>query len=90
MSRLKSESNRLLDFMIESKYEWPGGYRRWAAMADGGTLCAEAIVEEQELIRDSDDPQWRIVSIFVNWEGGPLTCDHTGESFPSEYEDCPF
>jgi hypothetical protein len=80
-----AQSNAYLDRIIKNPYAWPGGYRVWALMADGGTVSAEACKEEADTIRDNGSDDWTIVNIFVHWEGEPLICDHTGESYESEY-----
>ena len=84
----QQRSTDYLNEIVKSPYAWPGGYRIWAQMADGGVLCAEACKEEQEAIRDAQgDPQWTIHALFVHWEGEPLTCDHTGATHNAEYSD---
>jgi hypothetical protein len=75
-----------LNDIISAPNAFPGGYRKWALMDDGEVMCAEAVREEQDAIRESDGRDgWSIVDVFVHWEGEPLTCCHSGRTFDSEY-----
>ena len=80
-----AQSNAYLDEIIKNPFSFPGGYRVWAQMADGGTVSAEACKEEANTIRDNGSDDWTIVELFIHWEGEPLMCEHTGEFYAAEY-----
>ena len=80
-----AQSNAYLDEIISNPFSFPGGYRVWARMADGGTVSAEACKDEADTIRDNGSDDLTIVDLFVHWEGEPLMCEHTGEFYDSEY-----
>jgi len=72
-----------------NQYARPGGYPMFALCADGGVLSHKAVKDNYRLIResmrDSNDKQWQIVAIDINWEDAELYCDHTGELIESAY-----
>lgn len=82
-------------------YAWPGGYPLYFITADGAALSWAAVIEEQDLIRNSiiDYPfsdgghwplhtdGWRVVAMEVNYEDDGLYCDHTGAKIESAYGD---
>lgn len=80
-----AQSNTYLDEIIRNPFAWPGGYRVWSLMADGGHVSAEACKEEADTIRDNGSNEWTIVDLFIHWEGDPLVCEHTGKFYDSEY-----
>lgn len=86
---MKNETPETIAATIASApYAWPGGYRIHAATDDGGCLCSNCCKSEAESISESDPGDgWHVVATFVHWEGEPLTCDHCGTAYPSEYGD---
>jgi hypothetical protein len=67
------------------EFAWPGGYPMYYITSDGGVLSPKAVVENESLCSDPDDPQWHIIGHQINWEDENLTCDHTGDRIPSAY-----
>lgn len=79
-----------LNYFIENKYAWPGGYPMFAICADGGILSHTSVVENQSQIREAtENPgtnrQWQIVGVDINYEDENLICDHSGEKIESAY-----
>lgn len=85
--------NTVYDFnraLALGPYAWPGGYKHYFVTADGATLCWDAVVENQRLIRDAiigEDGTggWQVVAMDINWEDPSLYCDHTGAQILPEY-----
>lgn len=70
------------------RYAWPGGYPLYYTTADCGVLCPLCVDAEAEVIAEADatnDEQWRIVAVDVNWEDPRLYCDHCDERIESAY-----
>jgi hypothetical protein len=80
-----------LNYFLQNKYVWPGGYTQFLFMVDGGALCHSCAVREKELLIDNlsnvddYDKQWRVYGIDVNWEDPQLYCDHCNQPIPPEY-----
>ena len=79
----------LSDYVMESgsirKFTSVGGYPLYYVTKDGGVLSPEAVEENIDLCRDSDDPQWHVIGADVNWEDPCLYCEHTGRRIESAY-----
>ena len=67
------------------KYTSIGSYPLYYITADGGVLSSNAVQENLDLCKDSDDSQWYVVGVEANWEDPALCCDHTGERIESAY-----
>lgn len=84
----QSSSLRIANDVARTPFAFPGGYRRHALTSDGGTLCASCCYTEREAIATTFlGDGWTVVAPFVHWEGAPITCDHCGTAYPSEYGD---
>lgn len=79
----------LKQFVRSGGFAWPGGYPCALLMLDGETIDAKSARENYRQIRnamrDNCDKQWAPVSVFIHWEGEPLTCAHSGRAIPSAY-----
>lgn len=80
----------LQSFVRSGGYAWPGGYPCALLMADGEVIDAQSARENYRQIRRNMGPapasrDWSPVNVFVHWEGGPLTCAHSGRDIPSAY-----
>ena len=82
----QSTSLRIADSIARAPFAFPGGYRRWALLADGDPLCAACCYGEREHVATaSPGDGWLIVGEFVHWEGAPLACSNCDAEHPSEY-----
>jgi len=76
--------------LVKHPYAWPGGYPKYAVLADGESLCHHCADSEAELIDNADpeypnDDQWRIVAVEINYEDTDLYCSNCGEQIESAY-----
>jgi len=78
--------------LVKAPHAFPGGYPKYAVLADGEALCHHCADSEAELIDNADpeypnDDQWRIVAIEINYEDTDLYCSNCGEQIESAYGD---
>ena len=74
--------------LVKHPYAWPGGYPKFAVLADGEALCHHCADSEAEHLDEADHgDDWRIVGIEINWEDSDLYCCHCGEQIESAYAD---
>lgn len=72
-------------------YAWPGGYPLFYLMADGEVICSDcANGGNGSLATDvatdcSDDDQWTIVAVEINWEDTSMFCAHCAAQIESAY-----
>jgi hypothetical protein len=66
------------------KYAWPGGYPLFYMTTDGGCLCPTCANENVDLTL-TDDPQWGIKLVDINWEDKGLFCDNCQKPIESAY-----
>jgi hypothetical protein len=85
VTQLSNEGHHSIRFVKKEwdSWAWPGGYPLYYVVADGGVLCAKCANDNLRLTL-SDDPQWRIVGMDINYEDGPY-CDHCNECAESAY-----
>lgn len=65
-----------------------GGYPIAYLFADGETCCpacANGGNGSDASTNPDTEPQWRIISADVHWEGSPLNCSHCGADIESAY-----
>jgi len=78
--------------LIRQPYAWPGGYPRYAIMADCEALCVKCCKSEFKLIlketRDKGTRSgWCFYGVDINWEDNDLYCVHCGDRIESAYGD---
>ena len=74
--------------LVKNPYAWPGGYPKYAVLADGEALCHHCAESEAEHLDEADHgDDWRIVGIEINYEDTDLYCCHCGEQIESAYGD---
>jgi hypothetical protein len=67
-------------------YVWPGGYPRYAQMADGECMCISCVRDLSNPVHfmgANDD--WKVSGFETNWEDDFLICSNCGTSIPSAY-----
>ena len=76
---------------IKTRYTSVGCYPLFWITEDGGVLCWECCVAEQETIKDSirerNSDGWRVIACDANWEDQYLYCDHCSTRIESAYGD---
>ncbi len=81
----------LQEFIRAGGFAWPGGYPMALLMADGECIDAQSARENYRQIRRNMAPNectsrdWKPETVFIHWEGDPLTCAHSGRSIESAY-----
>lgn len=74
--------------LVKAPHAFPGGYPKYAVLADGEALCHHCADSEAEHLDDADHgDDWRIVGIEINYEDTDLYCCHCGEQIESAYGD---
>jgi hypothetical protein len=71
---------------VWDRVAWPGCYPLFYATKDNGTLCPKCANDNIELTL-SDDPQWKIEHVDINYEDNDMHCDNCNEKIPSAYGD---
>lgn len=67
-------------------YVWPGGYPRFAQMADGDCLCITCVRDLSNPVHFlGQNDSWKVASFETNWENDFLICAHCGKAIPSAY-----
>ncbi len=66
------------------------GYPVIGVCCDGGVLCRDCMVANQDLIRAAirdagSDTQWEIQAAQIHFEGDPLQCDNCYNEIESAY-----
>lgn len=83
---------KLVTELKTEPYAWPGGYPKYAVVADGGCLCHKCMTTEHERLSTveaecPDDDQWRVIGLDINWEDTELTCDHCNAKIECAYSE---
>lgn len=74
--------------LVKAPHAFPGGYPKYAVLADGEALCHHCAESEAEHLDDADPgDDWRIDSLEINYEDTDLYCCHCGEQIESAYGD---
>lgn len=81
-----NSSTDMAAFVAAFPYTWPGGYPTYAVMADLEGLCSQCCKTEAKLLA-SDEPEWQVIGVAVNYEDEALYCCHCNAQIPSAYGD---
>jgi hypothetical protein len=77
--------SQLQSFIRSGGFAWPGGYPCALLMMDGESIDAQSARENYRTIRRANGLDWTPVAVYIHWEGGPITCAHSGREIPSAY-----
>jgi len=86
MTRDNQTPSQRRESIVAEPYAWPGGYPKYAVLADGEALCAKCCETEAEHIDAADiGDDWRIEAIDINWEDENLHCCHCNNLIECAY-----
>ena len=84
---LQTPTEMRLD-LVRAPHAFPGGYPKYAVLADGEALCHHCADSEAEHVDEADmGDDWRLVGVEINYEDTDLYCCHCGEQIESAYGD---
>lgn len=86
MTRDNLNPSQRRESIVAEPYAWPGGYPKFAVLADGETLCAKCCETEKDHLEDYDMGDDHIIAgIDINWEDESLHCCHCNNLIECAY-----
>ena len=86
MTRDNQTPSQRRESIVAEPYAWPGGYPKYAVLADGEALCAKCCETEKDHLEDYDMGDDHIIAgIDINWEDENLHCCHCNNLIECAY-----